>query len=229
MANPGIVFPLVLLGAAVLFLGGSTESVPEEPRRPEPGPPRSPAPAPPPAPAPAPPPSPVPRGILFQMLMGDADRAYAVPVRVTPSEVVVLFSEFEEDYPDGTRTQLCHVSSHATRSECIWLAEPPQAILEALGALPGQFIKVHQPLGKTDPRPHEDEDTTELVPMWINWDHIEMIGPSPVLDTKRRRLGKIYTKNGLDFQLYESLDRLKEIVGPKVKVIEVKFRPRELK
>ena len=93
----------------------------------------------------------------------------------------------------------------------------------------GQFVKVHQRLGKTDPRPGWDDDTTEVVPMWINRAHIQMIGPSPILDTKRRRLGKIYTKNGIDFDLYESFDQLQELVGSGIKVISEKFRPRELR
>lgn len=133
----------------------------------------------------------------------------------------MFFGEYRPDRPRGTRVRVAHGDRP---SENYWVMESPVELIETVGLDPSEFLAVHLPTGGT-PSDLEDDPSVEVVPVWINRTFIEMIGPSPVLHTKRRRLGKIYTTDGLDLQLYESLSRLRELAGDQVPETEEKYRP----
>jgi hypothetical protein len=188
----GVLFPLALLGAGLLFAGGGGAAAVRRPK--------------------------------FHMLMGQPESPFMMPVEIDPERIVVVFSEYRQGSHEGTRVRLAREG----HSENIYIAETPHHIFSALGVSPDQFIKVHQPVGTTAPRAGpewEDEPSMELAPIFVNRAYIEMIGPSSTVHYRRRRLGKLYTTDGVDLELYESLSTLRQIVGPNVPEIQDKWRP----
>lgn len=154
----------------------------------------------------------------FNMLMGPPGRLYPVPVDIDLDQLVLLFGEYRDGYPQpATRVRLHHAGGV---SENIWVVERVPQIFDTLSAAPSDFLCIHQPVGTTAPRvgpEWADKPSMELAPVYVNRAYIEMIGPASALHLGRRRMGKIYTTDGLELELYESLDRLRQMVGPGVR------------
>jgi len=141
------------------------------------------------------------------------------------NDVVAIFCEFREQDPSTRqwRGQTRILLQRGTMApEAFWIEETIPQVLSALGIVNGNFVDVHMPLGTTAPRTigqWEDElegPSMELAPLLVNREAISHIGPSPVVHYRRRELGRIYTRDGSAFDLYESLDTLRILVGPEV-------------
>lgn len=195
----GSALPFILLGMGALFIGSIAEQVSDFGIKQ----PKSPRPK-------------KPGHVTFRSLYHDME----IPLDLAPQSVVRVLPA------EGGRT---FIRSHLGGVSLEHLvADHPREVMKKIGEI-ANFVKVHSPTGTTEPRSGpgwEEEPSMELLPMWINRSFIEMIGPSHPLHYLRRRMGKLYTTDGLDIELYESLSSLREVVGPGVPEINQKFRPR---
>lgn len=160
------------------------------------------------------------------MYMGPPSHLYTVPVYIKPSELVLV----TVDFCDGNQCTLVRVSKPDGSKE-LHLTGSPMDVLGALNITRDRWVKVSRPTGKTKPRTEEEwreaEQTMETVPIWIHRRYVKMIGPSSTVHFQRRRLGKIYTTDGLAIDLYESLSTLRKLVGKMVPETEEPYPRRE--
>ena len=201
MVAPQIAIPLALIGLGLIFLsGGSPE-------------------------AHLPPLLSGPRMIQVHVLMGNPIDPYVIPIDISLQDIVAIFTEHrsgDENARDWVGKARLLMQRVGKAPEAFWIAESISDVMKGVGA-PGDFIEVHLPSGSTLPRSAEewsldleDEPSMDLVPLVVNQGAIIQIGPSPIAHYRRRRLGRIYTRDGCHLDLYESLDTLRLLVGPGV-------------
>lgn len=160
-----------------------------------------------------------PRRVRVHGLFGAPESSFPLAFDIEIDDVVAMFPEYRgHDLKArgwiGATRMILHRRGMAP--EAFWVRERLPDLLTALGACPEDFIRVHLPSGRTHSKSVgdlEDGPSMELVPLCIRRSAIVQIGPSPVPHYQRRRMGRIYTQDGSAFDLYESLDSLRVLVG----------------
>ena len=157
-------------------------------------------------------------GFRFNRLIG---KGLTQPISLSSKQIVFFFID-DEHQPGFTLAQV-RDPGNGDESVPIWVT---QRAFEIHRLFKGDFIQVHFPVSAFDDMiDRDDERSMEVKALWINRGAIEFIGPSKTLHIQRRRLGKIYTRDGKEFELYESLQALRKML-PDVPVLEHSWRPR---
>lgn len=166
-----------------------------------------------------------PRLARVHALFGSPASPFVVPFDISMNDVIGMFREYREEEPFSEwkgHTYLI-LKRGPLAPEKFWIREDLEQVVRLIGD-ESSFLKVHLPVGVTRPRSqeewsrahHGDEPSMEVARVLLNRDNIVSIGPSPLGHYLKRKLGKVITRDGSEFHLYEGLDSLRILVGPNV-------------